>query len=413
MIYSPPPISKVSKDPAQAYPESEAESNFRESCYFPYLDSLRFFAALAVFVHHFEQIKSEMGFPSLWHSTICVQLMGKEGVRLFFVLSGFLITFFLLKELHHSGKINLGTFYARRILRIWPLYFLTVFLAFFVLPTMIELPSSSSPGLHMCVASVFDDFWTKLCLFLCFLPNLCLRLFAPVPAGAHCWSLGVEEQFYLFWPCWLFMFRKNIPLGLASSVFLKFGVAIAVSYVISHSTLRYSAEFVNYNRLFQELLSTIDAESFCLGGFAAYLFFSKKLIVCAEKTRPILLIVLCVIFLGNAYTFPFRELVMSISFAVLVLILASFKKKQGMLMSLSREMGKISYGIYMFHPIVLFLFLQYIPAPFWSKDLSAVLSLPILLVVFFLVVILSYVSFRYFETPFLRLKKLLAPGYKD
>src|SRR5882762_2194980 len=61
---------------------------------------------------------------------------GDLGVSFFFVLSGFLITYLLFKELETQQKINIGQFYLRRVLRIWPLYFIVVFLGFFVIPNL-------------------------------------------------------------------------------------------------------------------------------------------------------------------------------------------------------------------------------------------------------------------------------------
>ena len=95
--------------------------------HFPGLNGLRFYAAVSVLVQHAEGLPVRCGMEKtsvLNHAF----LPGTEAVNLFFVLSGFLITFLLLTEQDRSGDINVRKFYLRRALRIWPLYFLIVFL---------------------------------------------------------------------------------------------------------------------------------------------------------------------------------------------------------------------------------------------------------------------------------------------
>ena len=102
--------------------------------YFNNLDALRFLAFLSVFVSH---VALFLGYESNNHSFNFIKKVflvhGDLGVNFFFVLSGFLITFLLLTEKDNSKNISLPHFYLRRILRIWPLYFLTLFLGFFVI----------------------------------------------------------------------------------------------------------------------------------------------------------------------------------------------------------------------------------------------------------------------------------------
>jgi len=113
---------------------------------------------------------------------------GKIAVICFFVLSGFLITYLLLAEERHTGSISTRDFYARRILRIWPLYYVLVLAAFFVFPRIpvfagaLKFPEESRARSFFLYMSIF--------------PNLA----APFPYLGHLWSIGVEEQFYIAWP---------------------------------------------------------------------------------------------------------------------------------------------------------------------------------------------------------------------
>ena len=124
--------------------------------YFSGLNGLRFFAALAVIITHIELIKEQMEFPGLHSKNKIVFELGGLGVVFFFVLSGFLITYLLLKEKEQTGTINVKKFYLRRILRIWPLYFLIVALGFFVLPhfTFMELPFFSKLNSHLSILNL-------------------------------------------------------------------------------------------------------------------------------------------------------------------------------------------------------------------------------------------------------------------
>ena len=101
--------------------------------HFNNLNGLRFLAALMVVICHIEQNKKGFLLPNL---RALVKHLGVLGVDLFFVLSGFLITILLLKEKEIFKKIEYKKFYLRRILRIWPLYYLVVILSLFVLPNI-------------------------------------------------------------------------------------------------------------------------------------------------------------------------------------------------------------------------------------------------------------------------------------
>ena len=105
----------------------------KEKLFFPNLDGLRFFCFFIVFLYHcneaiFRRINNvdEKAVVNFLFQN------GNTGVNIFFVLSGFLITFLLIKEKELNGTIVLKNFYIRRVLRIWPLYYLCVFFGFVI-----------------------------------------------------------------------------------------------------------------------------------------------------------------------------------------------------------------------------------------------------------------------------------------
>jgi peptidoglycan/LPS O-acetylase OafA/YrhL len=162
------------------------------------LDPLRLIASLAVLLAH-----SVLFFRTgTWSVVIfprVIGYLGYYGVVFFCVLSGFLITYLLLKEREATGKIAIGNFYMRRILRIWPLYYLIILLSFFVLPYLWPWKEywlgDVSPG-------------RKLLVYALFLPNLANVIGPNVVTCFQTYSIGYEEQFYLFWPFVMRMTKK-------------------------------------------------------------------------------------------------------------------------------------------------------------------------------------------------------------
>lgn len=195
--------------------------------YFPNLNGLRFVAAAAVIVHHTEQIKWRFGVANIWTTSAPIALIGKLGVVLFFVLSGFLITYLLLEEEERSGRIAVGKFYMRRALRIWPLYYVVVLSALFVLPycTWFQRPDIGIEVIH-------QNLPLKSALYITFFANVVLANVGLVPYASHTWSIGTEEQFYLIWPLLMKWVHRTVPLMLAV-----IAIYLAVGYLLQSGGL--------------------------------------------------------------------------------------------------------------------------------------------------------------------------------
>src|SRR3954471_4714452 len=121
----------------QSTPISAFASAKKEKIFFPNLDGLRFVSFFLVFLYHtymtfFNNIRDSS--PDAFDYIQRLFQNGNLGVNFFFVLSGFLITFLLIREKEYTGKIHVGHFYMRRILRIWPLFYLCVFIGFVIFP---------------------------------------------------------------------------------------------------------------------------------------------------------------------------------------------------------------------------------------------------------------------------------------
>ncbi|MDQ2769799.1 MAG: acyltransferase, partial [Bacteroidota bacterium] len=153
--------------------------------FFPNLNGLRFLAVALVIVDHTEGFRGTFGLP-FWDDP-ALPMLGQLGVTLFFVLSGFLITYLLLAEKETLGRIKFGAFYLRRVLRIWPLYYVMVILGLFVLP---HIGFLAVPGTEL----VADHLATKTALYAFIMPNVAKELYPTVPYLSPAWSIGVEEQ---------------------------------------------------------------------------------------------------------------------------------------------------------------------------------------------------------------------------
>ena len=153
--------------------------------YLPGLNGLRAIAAISVVVSHINLNLKEFGFAQSTHALQLAQF----GVTMFFALSGFLITYLLMKEREQTGTVAVKKFYIRRILRIWPLYYFC-----FALVMVADLVFRFGQNYH------------TLPLYALMLANVPAMTEVLFPYISHYWSLGVEEQFYLMWP---WMMKKS------------------------------------------------------------------------------------------------------------------------------------------------------------------------------------------------------------
>jgi peptidoglycan/LPS O-acetylase OafA/YrhL len=165
--------------------------SLQPSFYRPELDFLRFLAFLAVFIQHSLHQSAQAyiahgvpQFAALWMAA--VPISGAYGVDLFFVLSAYLITELLQREFASTGKVDIRSFYIRRVLRIWPLYF-------FFLGVCVLLSRFGIAGEHLKI--------TYVLAFVFLAGNwICAFQGYPNSVAAPLWSVSLEEQFYLTWP---------------------------------------------------------------------------------------------------------------------------------------------------------------------------------------------------------------------
>jgi peptidoglycan/LPS O-acetylase OafA/YrhL len=358
----------------------------KESIYFPNLNGLRFIAAFLVIIHHNEQLKSIFGIKNIWDNAVIYQI-GGLGVQLFFVLSGFLITFLLLQERKKTNTIHVKYFYIRRILRIWPLYFAVVLLALFFFPYIKMMVWPGYP-----IEIVHSNLALKLFFFFTFFSNLVLSNFGVIPYASQTWSIGLEEQFYLVWPV-IVKYVKDILLFLI-------GVLVVMTF------LKYATQINWLNKIpffwsIQWIFSILSRfESMAIGGVFAVIYFRKYKIINILKHPlffyPLFIYLMYLILRGVDTTYYL--LTFQLLFGVCIFYFASSKPFIILENPIMNYLGKISYGLYMLHPIAIVLSI-FICKSLVLSDVyvSAILSLT-------LTILLATISYLYMEKRFLHLK---------
>ena len=375
--------------------------NPHQPVYFPNLNGVRFIAAFSVLIHHTEQIKYLMGLDNIY-SNFFIKNLGKLGVGLFLVLSGYLITSLLLSEKQRRGDISTKDFYIRRVLRIWPLYFIIVILGFFVFPV---IPIFNEPLRNQ---YYFDeDFFKRLPFFLLFLPNLGFVFYRAPYLCSQTWSVGVEEQFYAIWP-WIIKSKNPIKtfFKLVGGFLLILGMLWLYIFKISDLTETTKQKIQDGVALF---FSQFRILTMVIGGIGAYLVFEKKdkiLSILFRKDVQIVVYLILSLMLGTGFHVPGINMEFyGIFFCFFIL---NVSQNPNTILYLEQKVihyfGKISYGIYIYHPAVIVLCVNSIHY-FMGKNLSN-LNFNLLLYpsAFLLTIAVCELSFRFVETPLLKLK---------
>ncbi len=354
--------------------------------YFPNLNGLRFIAACFVMINHTEQLKV------FYDLSDGVQLqsiknIGKLGVVLFFVLSGFLITYLLLSEERSFGKIHVKKFYIRRLLRIAPLYALAIILVYFVIQNVsfLEIPKMQNP--------IKDNFYPTLILHALFLPNVATAIYGFLPYIAQAWSIGTEEQSYVLWPLLLKWFKKNR---------LVLMIGIIVFYFVVKVVLRLTFLSIPYQEIISKFWAHFNIDTIAVGGLFAVLLFQKhkllKLIINQKTFYSTLLVTVPLLLIGVKIPF-LHFFTYACLFGIIIINLAANKNLKKVLEGrVINYLGQISYGIYIYHFMVL------IPVLIFASKFNIKTNWIIYPLLFIGTIGISSLSYHYFEAIFLRFK---------
>ncbi len=374
------------------------------SFYFPSLDGLRFFAFFVVFLHHaLPNPENPYGFANFFLTLL--KKNGWVGVDLFFVLSGFLITSLLLKERSQFGKFSLKNFWIRRALRIWPLYYLALINGFLLTPIIY----TNFFNENVYTAQRLYELTHQLPLYLTFLGNWSVVLYSYSSFFniSHLWTISVEEQFYLLWPIILLFCKKPSRIIIIGSLIVL--ISLLVRFILSLLGVGHPGIYVN-------TLARIDI--LCFGSIIAVLHHHQnelpKILRLSKKyTKHFLnlplqllsLIILCYILyrisLFNPYTIRngvFGYLVTGGFMAYYLISALNTNSKFAKFLSIKPFvwLGKISYGLYVWHILALDLslrILQPLDLTYFKPHLG-----------FILTILISTFSYYLFESKFLKLK---------
>ncbi len=365
------------------------------------LDGLRAVAILWVMFAH-------VSAASKWHANTVyhkvIELIASSGwvaVQLFFVISGFLITAILLKGKGKSKQLR--HFFIRRSLRIFPVYYVTLFVLFIVVPfmgyTLTWLTSETENQLY---------FWTYL--------NNWIRPYIYNKGFSHLWSLAIEEQFYLIWPF--------IVIYLNKTWLLRICVFMIVSAPVFRFLLFYffqtDIEGIGAKAAYAFTFARWDA--IALGSLLAVIMTTDNYLSwCKKYAINILFISAFMVLLHAGLNGSFNavgeggiELLNQTISAIacfLIVFIVTWKNRQWYVNVLEFKMlklvGKYSYSMYIFHLPIMIVWFQYnIPDYAGMSDLAVLLQvfLNYLLILFFTFV-LSAISWNILEYPLLKLKR--------
>jgi peptidoglycan/LPS O-acetylase OafA/YrhL len=365
--------------------EVDRSSTRVDSFYRPGLDILRALAFLLVFVAH--GLVSQLDKPTQLGA---IGRAGEFGVCIFFFLSSYLITELLLREKRETGTIHIPAFYVRRILRIWPLYFAMIGVGWFY--------GLFSPAHTVSLA------WAAALMLLC---TNWYTVGHGYPPGFlfPLWSISLEEQFYLLWPCIVKYLGPGSLLGI--STMLMTAAYLALARLLHQGATLDPGIWVN---------SLVQFQFFALGTMIAIVLrghvpkLSKPVrwalfaagLLCMRAAQAAVftadrMLPHDLLHIGPRYLIALP--------GCLCLFFSCLQLPAGRLQKPFLYLGKISYGLYVFHVLWLGLVRDVLEriAGAWLSPLA--FQLTVMAIALPATILTGMLSYRFLESPFLRFKK--------
>ncbi len=362
--------------------------------YFPYLDVVRFVAAFMIVIYH--AYKAWRG----WFGELGILSNGEHkelssfgtyihhildnlaiGVDVFFILSGFLITYILIKEKEKMGKINIFKFMVRRSLRIWPLYFLLIAIA----PFLVSWVESTPP-----------DYWYNILFINNFHTINTQEWTYPF---AHFWSICIEEHFYLVWPFAIAFIPNKYLLRFFTAVIL-LSIGYRAYEAMTSEQYWYELYLHTFSRMDLLVLGAIGAYFYARKPFNIYLKSYLRYTIWA-----ILLFTLSLeseVLWNGVLSAAFKKY-LYISLITVLLLDYNFNpsfKHWLRPRSIFHYFGRISYGIYMYGNILILIIMKRIMMDYNITNLYMYM-----LIVTVLSLGVPIISYELFEKPILKFKK--------
>jgi len=357
--------------------------------YFGNLDATRFLSCLTVFLHHTIITKgtSASTLYRFYDTNLSPDFI--MGLDYYVVLSGFLISWVILEEYQLTSQFKLGFYYLRRILRTWPLYLLLIILGYFLVQAARHFGSTvhDLPPLSYLLTFTLNFYIINHGMeFLFFI--------------AFLWSICVEEQLYALWGIVLKWGRKYFTL-------------ICILLVLVSLLFRITHLHEGYNLFFNTITWPAN---FAIGGLmASFCIKGGRLFEYLKRTPKYIIALIYFLFILNIVFYKYlysTDVMLALERIIITLFFSFLIFEQSFcnnhLFQLGRSkvmsyLGKIAYGLFCFHGPVTLLFEKTTEHINWpNSDLTVFLINP--LTIFAITVLVSAVSYKYFEKPIMSLR---------
>ena len=363
----------------------------KDKVHFPNLDGLRLVGSIIIIVFHIEELKVITGKePYAWVKPY-LQL-GDLDVSLFFVLSGFLIGYLLLKEKYDTGNIQIKKYYIRRALRIWPLYYFIILIGFFLFPYLAGKWNITELGIN----SPYKYFDFVLCM-------LFLQPGTKLAAIGATWSVRVEEMFYIFEPLILKRTKNYIAIL----------ISITLGVILFRNGYLATCRILHLFPYFQKIISFYRLSCMAIGGIGAYLVVADKkqaLKVLYRKDLQWSVYVSTFTLLLCNVRIPCIEFEFySLLFCYMIINLAANPDSVIRLdFKWTNYLGKVSYGLYLYGAFMRIFCLAFTEKIYGCELSGWQMNVVLYFTTIASTILISVLSYECFEKPFLRRKTRFA-----
>jgi peptidoglycan/LPS O-acetylase OafA/YrhL len=360
-----------------------------QSFYRPELDALRFAAFLGVFLYHAmphdASAYEPAGLFAPWIAAVFRS--GSFGVDLFFALSAYLITSLLVREKEIRGSLDVTSFYLRRILRIWPLYF--GFLVLAISLTCLGFRSQNLTAPYIAGYAALAGNWVYAAYGL------------PHSVAIPLWSVSIEEQFYLLWPLAIRSCSRRMIACAACALLIAGSCCTAALMLLTNRTPQgYALEYNTFARLAPIALGILLALRFAHGtvsispikraglfslGAATWVIVSRYCEFNVHGPAKLL---------DNMLGRP------AIALGAIAILVATAGARGFLINRVTLYFGKISYGLYVIHAFGLLVAMKLL-----GQHRVPLATLVVAVAGLFITIALAAVSYRWLEAPFLSLKE--------